>query len=684
MCRISQKAIAWLMMGLCLSACGPDKALEEAATSPDDAATTTEVAFATGQQADYVMSEGGFNDAGYLNAAGDGLLFNHQKGIASDGANLVVADGGNNRVLIWNSAPTGNTPPDVVLGQPDLIQTDTNNASNSLARLSWPVDVAIGGGKLFVSDTENDRILVWNSMPTTNNQPADYAITNTDLLWPWGLWTDGVKLMATSTLNGKVLVWNSIPTVGNEAPDLVLTSNGEMGTPRVITTDGGSFLMVSDHNPNKSGMPNENGVFYWTSFPTADTASDAFFYDGAASYWMGGVVDSAGRIYWMSNILHRFDSAPTPPAKSNLLVDYGPYQSNGSYMSFGNYLFAGGDGTDLAIANNRLYVSLPNNNKIVAYAALPASSNDQPSVVIGSNSIDSTESSLVTRLSYITNPTPECDGKHLIVASDFDREIRFYSQPIDSNNPAADFTLSLSVQPRTLRYAGGKLLAYAQAEGKVLIWDTLPTSAGASADRTYTVSASARDVTFDGAYLYLLENNAIRIWDISAGWPADLNTPEVTVTLNDSDTLMGTAESLYSNDGVVLVDVMDRHKILVFDRGQLVAGNAGARGAVGGSPTSSVQFNLPAQAIYAHGKLIVADTSFNRVHIWDSLDKALTGAAPDAILGQKDASGKEPIKARDGLFMPARACFDGENLFVGEFKFSGRLLKYKGQPVTSP
>ena len=675
MFRFTAKAMLGLLVVLCLSACNPGKGQEGSASSSSDAANTTAVRFASGQKAAHVMSEGGFNDAGYLNTTGDGLLFNHQKGIASDGSNLVVADGGNNRVLIWNTAPTGNTKPDVVLGQPDLIQTNTNNASDSLAQLSWPVDVAIGGGKLFVSDTENDRILVWNSMPTANNQPADYAITNPDLLWPWGIWTDGTKLMATSTLNGKVLVWNSIPTVGNEAPDLILTSNGEMGTPRVITTDGSSYLMVSDHNPKRSGMPNENGVFYWTTFPTADTASDAFFYDFAASYWMGGVVDSLGRIYWMSNILHRFDSAPTPPVGSNQLVDYTKDQS------YGNYLFAGGDGTDLAIANNRLYVSLPNNNKIVAYASLPASSTDEPSIVIGSNSIVSTESSLVTRLNYMTNPTPVCDGEHLLVASDFDREIRFYNQPIVSDNPAPNFSLKLSVQPRSLRYAGGKLLVYAQADGKLLVWDTLPADASATADKTYTVSASARDVTFDGSYLYLLENNEVRIWDISSQWPADLNTPEVTVKLNDSDTLMGRAESLYSNDGIVLIDIMDRHKILVFDRDQLVAGNAVTKGAIGGSPSSSVQFNLPAQAIYAHGKIMVADTSFNRVHVWDSLDTALTGAAPDAILGQKDASGKEPTKAQDGLFMPAKVCFDGKSLFVGEFKFSGRLLKYEGRPV---
>ena len=672
------RPILWSLVSVLVSGCLGGGSSGRASTTSDSATTPASAAspvfFTTGQNAALVISEADFNDAGYLNNPGDGLLFNHQKGIASDGTNLVVADGSNNRVLIWNQAPTDNTSPDVVLGQPDLVQTDTNNATSSLARISWPVDVAIGGGRLFVSDTENDRILVWNSIPTTNGQAADYAITNTDLAWPWGIWTDGTKLMVTSTLGGKVLVWNSIPATGTEAPDLILTSNGELGTPRTITTDGTSFLMVADHNPNRSGVPSENGVFYWTSFPTTDVASDDFFSDGAASYWMGGAIDGTGRLYWVANILHRFDTPPAPMA-SIVLGDYSPT------VSFGQYLLDGGDGTDIEVVGNRLYISLTNKNKIVGYRALPELAGDVPDIVIGSNSLDAQESSLETRLDHITNPAPVCDSQRLIVASDFDRNIRFYNSLPTANNQAADLTMSLAVQPSSISYSNSRLLAFMQADGEVWVWTGIPAGGGTPPDVKYTgLGFDLQDVSLDSRYLYVLKNNVISIWDISSGFPADLTAPDVQVTLQDANTLMGTARRLRSGDTYVLVTVQDRHKVLVFERSTLVAGSSTPLGAIGGSISSSVQFNLPTMAILAAGKVFVADTGFHRVQVWDSVGKAISGQQADAVLGQANQTDHEPNKARDGLFMPASLCFNGQSLYVGEFKFSGRLLEYRGTP----
>jgi hypothetical protein len=46
------------------------------------------------------------------------------------GSKLVVSDSTNNRVLIWNSIPTANgVPADVVLGQPDFTTRDTGGAA---------------------------------------------------------------------------------------------------------------------------------------------------------------------------------------------------------------------------------------------------------------------------------------------------------------------------------------------------------------------------------------------------------------------------------------------------------------------------------------------------------------------------------------------------------------------------
>ena len=123
--------------------------------------------FKTGQSADILLSGFDFNNAG------DPLVFNHPSGIASDGTHLFLADTFNNRILVWNTLPTGNVPPDLVLGQKDFI---TNNPGISRDEMNWPMALASDGQRLLVADVFNNRILIWNSIPTTNGAPADVVL----------------------------------------------------------------------------------------------------------------------------------------------------------------------------------------------------------------------------------------------------------------------------------------------------------------------------------------------------------------------------------------------------------------------------------------------------------------------------------------------------------------------------
>ena len=92
--------------------------------------------------------------------------FQNVSAIASDGVRVAVADTNNNRVLIWNSIPTLNgTPPDVVVGQPDFT---TNAPGTSRETYRGPQAVWIDGGRLFVADTQNSRVLIYNSIPSSN------------------------------------------------------------------------------------------------------------------------------------------------------------------------------------------------------------------------------------------------------------------------------------------------------------------------------------------------------------------------------------------------------------------------------------------------------------------------------------------------------------------------------------
>jgi hypothetical protein len=78
----------------------------------------------------------------------------------SDGKRLFVADGGNDRVLVWNSIPfRSGEPADVVLGQ---IASTVNLASRSTDAMRSPMSLAWDGTNLYVSDAFNRRVLVFS------------------------------------------------------------------------------------------------------------------------------------------------------------------------------------------------------------------------------------------------------------------------------------------------------------------------------------------------------------------------------------------------------------------------------------------------------------------------------------------------------------------------------------------
>ncbi len=88
-------------------------------------------------------------------------------GAATDGTKLVVVDSGNNRLLIYNSIPTATgATADVVWG---------GFGASSLT-LNYPFGAHFDGTRLFVADRGNDRVLVFNSLPTSASQPADAVL----------------------------------------------------------------------------------------------------------------------------------------------------------------------------------------------------------------------------------------------------------------------------------------------------------------------------------------------------------------------------------------------------------------------------------------------------------------------------------------------------------------------------
>ncbi len=622
--------------------------------------------FETGQDADRLLSGIDFDESG------GPLLFNHPMGIASDGRRLALADTYNHRVLVWNSLPDGNVPPDLVLGQSDF---HANSSGDALDRMNWPVTVSIANDMLLVADAYNDRILVWREWPATSGEAADLAITGGErgarrgegraVVWPWGLWTDGERLAVSSTSEGTVLLWDHLPVSGKESPDRVLRGEGDLGTPRSITSDGRS-LVVGDHNPRVESarsadpMMVESGTFFWRSWPTRDDQPYDFFRGGNSrgpEAWLRGDTTSDGRFVLLGGRLQIWDSLPRSAKEDPALAL--------------DFSFRSGDHTGVAVAGERVYVCSGNWNKVFAFRSVPRQPDQRPDFVLGAPDLET--DTLATNF-IVSNPAPVSNGKSLFVGSDFDGKLYVWKSLPDQSGAAPDFVYTMSPPAGQLAVHGNVLVALGREV--VHVWKSLPVD-GRLPDQSLTGElggvelSKIRGLAMDDRHVYLSDWEHVYVY---AGFPDSNTRPEVTIEAEGSLGL--------SSDGEYLVVAAgDKHEARIYRVADLSARSRPA--IVGGRGDerlsglrSEMRFNMVMAASASHGSLFLADSGNHRVLVWRRIEDAIAGKDADLYLGAEDGRECRPGTTRDQLSSPAGLSFDGNYLWIGERKFSERLLRF--------
>jgi len=238
----------------------------------------------------------------YTNYGITATAFRTPTAIATNGKILAVADTDNNRILIWNNIPTSNgQPADIVLGQADFttVKPPTSVDAKSFRA---PQGVWIQGTRFFVADTANNRVMVWNNIPTSNNQPADYVLgvpnfttapqqdltKNTvpaaanNMASPVSVTSDGTRLFVADLGNNCVLIWNSIPTTTQQPADIAIGQTG-----LTTSVDNYSFTGVpatsATDTTNKetpvlcaAAVPNGNDLANNPTYPTRCAATLSF------------------------------------------------------------------------------------------------------------------------------------------------------------------------------------------------------------------------------------------------------------------------------------------------------------------------------------------------------------------------------------------------------------------------
>ena len=329
--------------------------------------------------------------------------------VASDGIHLAVADTYHNRVLIWNHLPTySNAPADVVVGQANFTnwQSLPLTTPPTASSLRGPQGVWIQNGKLFVADTQNNRVLIWNSIPTTNGAAADVVVgfpnfttysatavanqstsaTASNMQDPVSVTSDGTHMFVSDLGYNRVLIWNSIPTTNGVAadveigqPDMVSSVSDNAYTGTAATTAGSTdvetpVLCTTPNGTDSNKAPTYPGSCNSTlSFPRFALS------DGTRLFVADGGNDR----------VLEFEHVPAANAAS---ADIVLGQQGGTIDQATNAADSMNTPSSLAWDGSNLYVADPYNRRITVYTPLPINLPYQAVVNAANQSITATGS----------------------------------------------------------------------------------------------------------------------------------------------------------------------------------------------------------------------------------------------------------------------------------------------------
>jgi hypothetical protein len=351
-------------------------------------------------------------------------LFN-PAGIDFDGTRLAVGDYGNNRVLLWLSPPTSNgQPADVVLGQPSGTSTGVNSPpSRGPLVLRSPQNVATDGTRLFLCDGGNHRVLIWNRIPQDGQTPPDVVlgqatfsgdavnqggpVSASSMASPDGISVENGRLAVGDSGNHRVLLWNQIPTQNNQPADLCIgqasctvaisgpPSSGSLASPTGVTLSGGS-LYVADTGNNRVlvfSTPTTQGAVASRVLGQPNMSSGSVNTGSQSASTLATPVAVRlfrDRLFVADSANHRVLLWQTPPTRdgqpANVVI--GQVDFALSYPRPDRTLLE--FPSDVAVHGERLYISSQTQARILYWAQVPTQSGQPADLVLGQQDFSNT------------------------------------------------------------------------------------------------------------------------------------------------------------------------------------------------------------------------------------------------------------------------------------------------------
>ncbi|MDY7104402.1 MAG: NHL repeat-containing protein [Actinomycetota bacterium] len=188
--------------------------------------------------ADVVLGQAAFDREGaQADGRGPENGVNLPTGVVVVDGRLVVADAWNHRLLIWDVVPErSDTPPDLVIGQPDASSVAENRGEGcGPLGFYWPFGVGVVGGRFWVADTGNRRVLGWDDVPQPDQAPSVVlgqpdahqrdenrgGLSASSFRWPHAVCGTDDRLLVADAGNHRLLGWTPVPDTDRDA-DLVL------------------------------------------------------------------------------------------------------------------------------------------------------------------------------------------------------------------------------------------------------------------------------------------------------------------------------------------------------------------------------------------------------------------------------------------------------------------------------
>ena len=622
------------------------------------------MAFVNNQSASVVVGHSGFN-SGLPNDVAPNIQTLYNPGsVCFDGTNLYVADPVNNRILIYNGIPSGNdASAAVVVGQPDFSSVSINQGFSSPTNqtLNDPSGVFSDGTNLYVADTGNNRVLIFNPIPGSNNPTASAvvgqgsfssttsAVGAAGLNQPGGVCAAGNTLVVADSFNHRVLLYSPIPTgmgvtalyvEGQSSFAATVAGNGtakQMFFPQAVCS-AGPTLVVADSGNNR--------ILVFGGMPVSSTAPAAF------------VIGQTGFGAALTEINGGSGGIPGPTGSTVL----------------DNPLAVSSDGT-------RLFVADSGNNRVLVYNNLPSSNGPSASLQFGQTSMSVSlvnEGALTPGQNSLYLPQGVfSNGTTTAIADTFNNRVLVFNSFPAVPNPNADIVVgqpdfssgnpdqtvpqewtneSIMVDP------AGRMIVADTLNNRVLIYNSVPVTSGAPPDvvvgqpnHTYLApgltssSLDAPSAAFsDGNRLYIADSGNSRVLIYS---------------------------SIPTSDGASASTVLGQADFVSGSPNQTGTSTCGA---------NTLDFPIALWSNSAGTTLLVADFNNNRVLVYTNISSA-TNASANIEIGETtltDNTTGALSTSNKTLFDPAGVYFDGTNLFIGDFD-DNRVLLYNGIPTAS-